>query len=316
MRGRTTGRMPPTLMPLNEEVPLLSRRTMLLTPLALAALRGVSSAQGRMTLAMHQNTSSGAGYRGSLEGWARAGIRHVELNAGLVDDFLTTDSLAAARRVLTDNGLTPVSGSVGVGRLWEPNPDHDTALDTLRARCEMFAELGLERVYASTGTNGEFTEDDYDRGIENMRMAGDVAREFDLIMMIEFIRNSTFISTLTTTLRMTRAAGNVSPMLDFYHFLSGLSGLEDLDLIRPGEIAHVHFQDVPDIPRELLTGRTRAIPGDGIAPVSRVLQTLADKGYTGALSVELFLYQQVDPYELAVEIREKAEPVMRDAGVL
>jgi len=95
---------------------------MLLTPLALAALRGVSSAQGRMTLAMHQNTSSGAGYRGSLEGWARAGIRHVELNAGLVDDFLTTDSLAAARRVLTDNGLTPVSGSVGVGRLWEPIP--------------------------------------------------------------------------------------------------------------------------------------------------------------------------------------------------
>ena len=80
--------------------------------------------------------------------------------------------------------------------------------------------------------------------------------------------------------------------------------------------AHVHFQDVPDIPWELLTGRTRAIPGDGIAPVSRVLQTLADKGYTGALSVELFLYQQVDPYELAVEIREKAEPVMRDAGVL
>ena len=149
-----------------------------------------------------------------------------------------------------------------------------------------------------------------------MRMAGDVAREFDLIMMIEFIRNSTFISTLTTTLRMTRAAGNVSPMLDFYHFLSGLSGLEDLDLIRPGEIAHVHFQDVPDIPRELLTSRTRAIPGDGIAPVSRVLRTLADKGYAGALSVELFLYQQVDPYELAVEIREKAEPVMRDAGVL
>ncbi len=50
--------------------------------------------------------------------------------------------------------------------------------------------------------------------------------------------------------------------------------------------------------------------------MSRVLRTLADKGYAGALSVELFLYQQVDPYELAVEIREKAEPVMRDAGVL
>ena len=132
---------------------MLSRRAMLLTPLAMTAVRGASMAQGTMSLAMHQNTSAGAGYRGSLEGWARAGIRYVELNAGFVDDFLKTDSLAAAGRVLTDNGLTPVSASVGVGGLWEPNPDHAAALDSLRKRCEMFAVLGLERVYSSTGTS-------------------------------------------------------------------------------------------------------------------------------------------------------------------
>ena len=34
-------------------------------------------------------------------------------------------------------------------------------------------------------------------------------------------------------------------MFDFYHFWSGLNKLEDLDQIRPGEIQHVHFQDVP-----------------------------------------------------------------------
>ena len=88
------------------------------------------------------------------------------------------------------------------------------------------------------------------------------------------------------------------------------------NLIEQDEIQHVHFQDVPDMPRELLTGQTRAIPGDGIAPVARVLRTLAEKGYAGPLSVELFLYTDVDPYELAREIREKAEPVMREAGVL
>ena len=31
-----------------------------------------------MTLSMHQFTSAGAGYRKSLEGWAKAGIRNVE----------------------------------------------------------------------------------------------------------------------------------------------------------------------------------------------------------------------------------------------
>ena len=63
------------------------------------------SAAGRMTLALHQNTSSGAGYRGSLEGWSRAGIKSVELTNTLLDGFLKTDSLPAAKRVLGDLGV-------------------------------------------------------------------------------------------------------------------------------------------------------------------------------------------------------------------
>jgi sugar phosphate isomerase/epimerase len=111
---------------------------------------------------------------------------------------------------------------------------------------------------------------------------------------------------------------NVAPLLDFYHFYSGLNKLEDLDLIRPGEIGHVHFQDTPDMPRELLDNTTRIIPGDGVAPLNRMLRTLSDKDYSGSLSVELFLpkFQQGDPYEVAREIRQKCEAVMRRARVM
>ena len=72
------------------------------------------------------------------------------------------------------------------------------------------------------------------------------------------------------------------------------------------------------MPRELLDNTTRLIPGDGIAPVERMLRTLAEKGYGGPLSVELFLpqYQKGDPYEVAREIRQKSETVMRRAGVM
>ena len=139
-------------------------------------------------------------------------------------------------------------------------------------------------------------------------------------MMAEAVRTSTFISSLPTLLRMTRAAAhpNMAPLLDFYHFWSGLNKLEDLDLIRPREIGHVHFQDVPDMPRELLDNTTRIIPGDGVAPVTAMLRKLADKGYAGALSVELFLpkFQQSDPFAVASEIRKKAEAVMRRARVM
>jgi sugar phosphate isomerase/epimerase len=72
------------------------------------------------------------------------------------------------------------------------------------------------------------------------------------------------------------------------------------------------------MPRELLDNTTRFIPGDGIAPVTQILRKLAEKGYTGSLSVELFLpkFQQGDPYSVATEIRKKAEAVMRQAKVM
>ena len=94
-------------------------------------------------------------------------------------------------------------------------------------------------------------------------------------------------------------------LFDCYHFWSGQSKFEDLDLVQPGDIGHVHFQDVPDMPRELLDQTTRVIPGDGVTPLVKILRKLAEKGYAGPLSVELFLpkFQQGDPYEVAQEIR-------------
>src|ERR1700722_18177535 len=134
-----------------------SRRAILLTPVALMATRAVRPAERKMTLAIHQNTSAAAGYRKSLEGWSRAGIKNVEITSALLDEFLKTDSLAAARRVLTDLGLTPVSCACGVGGLWEPNPNRAASLDSLKKRCEMFAALGLSHIYSPTATTQKFT---------------------------------------------------------------------------------------------------------------------------------------------------------------
>jgi sugar phosphate isomerase/epimerase len=221
--------------------------------------------------------------------------------------------------VIVDLGLNPVQAATGVTELWEPNPNRAVALDNLKRRCEMYANMGLDRVYATTATNKKVTEDDYKAGAENIHDAGEVAEQFNMSLRIEFLRASTFISTLPTILKMTRGAAhpNIAPMLDCYHFWSGLNKLEDFDMILPGEIGHVHFQDVPDIPRQLLDLSTRIIPGDGISPLTRILGKLLEKGYAGPLSVELFLpkFQQGDPYEVAREIRAKSEAVMRQAGV-
>ena len=194
----------------------LSRRGMLLAPVALAATSAVATAanEKKMTLAMHQNTSNGAGYRRSLEGWARAGIKDVEITNVLLDEFLKTDSLASARGVITDLGLNLVHGATGVTELWEPNPNRAAALENLKRRCEMYANMGLNRVYATSATNKKVTEEDYKAAPENMHEAGEVAKQFNMSLRIEFLRTSPFISTLPTLLKMTRAAAhpNIVPM--------------------------------------------------------------------------------------------------------
>ena len=298
-----------------------SRREILLAPAALAAAGTVASASGKMTLALHHNTSSGAGYQASLEGWARAGITQVEIAGNLLDAFLKTESLAAAKRVLTDNGLTAVSASCGVGGLIEPNPKRAAALDAFKKQCEMLATLGLTRTYSTTATTVKPAADDYKAAADYLREVGEIGKQFQMAVLFEFVRQSSFVSTLTTLLPIVRAAGhpNTGVLFDCYHFWSGPNKLEDLDLLRPGEVKHVHFQDVQDMPRELLDLTTRVMPGDGVTPLVAILRKLADKAaYAGPLSVELFAprFQERDPYEIAREIKPKAEAVMRRAKVL
>jgi len=292
-----------------------------LSPIAVSGVeRPASAADGKMVLCMHTNTSAAAGYRRALEGWAKAGIKNVELNAALVDDFLKTDTLEGARKVLTDNGLTAVHGAVGVGGLLEPNPDRATSIEALKHRLELFASLGLKKVYTTSAGNQKLTIDEYKIVADNMRGVGETAKPFNMAVSVEFVRASPYMSTLLTALKLTREAAhpNFGLMFDFYHFWSGLNKLEDMDQLRPGEIQHVHFQDVPDMPRELLDNNSRFIPGDGVSPLDTMLRKLAEKGYAGPLSVELFLpkFQNGDPYEVAREIRQKCEMVMSKAGVL
>lgn len=291
----------------------------LAAPLAKAVHAQVAPA-GRMLLSIHQNTSRGAGFRGSLEGWARAGIRYVELNDGMLDSFLENDTLAGARRLLDDLGLTPVSAATILPDLWLPGPERAESLESWRARCEQFAALGLDKIYSPDLTSRRVTAEDFAATPDCIREVGEIASEHGLTCMIEFTRGSTHLSTLSSSLQVIREAGHpsVRPMLDFFHFWSGMGKFEDLDLLRPGELAHAHFQDLLDAPRELTTNAYRLIPGDGIAPVVRILRKLAEKEYNGALSVELFLPRLTngDPYEVATEIRSKCEAVMREANVL
>lgn len=166
----------------------------LMAPLVQAAASSLKGANkpGKMSLCLHQNTSLAAGYRKSLEGWARAGIKQVEIVSPLLDEFLKTDTLEAARKVVTDLGLTAVSCSPGQTDYWNPTPGHAALVDTFKRRCEQYATFGIKKIYNPANTTGKITRDDYKAGVDIIRETADVAKQHDMLAMIEFTRASGF----------------------------------------------------------------------------------------------------------------------------
>jgi sugar phosphate isomerase/epimerase len=133
--------------------------------------------------------------------------------------------------------------------------------------------------------------------------------------MLEFSRTSRFAGSLPTALKLVREANhaNVRVMMDTYHFWGGISKFEDLELLRDGELHHLHFEDVPaDPPREIQGQPNRVFPGEGIAPLRRIVELLKRKQYAGAASLEMFnpAIQSMDPYQVAMKARATIEPLI------
>jgi len=269
---------------------------------------------GSLFVCMHEASSDRVDFRTAMEGYAKAGIRAVEPQLIKVREFAQKESAAAPKRLLDDLGLKAVSSSNQLG-LPEPGDTRARSLEDLKWKVELAQAIGCDRLVApSTGT-GQYTDDDYKRGVDNLREAAEIAKPFGVSLMLEFTRTSRFAGSLPTALKLVREANhpNVRVMMDTYHFWGGISKFEDLELLRDGELHHLHFEDVPaDPPREIQGQPNRVFPGEGIAPLRRIVELLKRKQYAGAASLEMFnpAIQSMDPYQVAMKARATIEPLI------
>ena len=282
--------------------------------LSQAPLDAQSKPGGGLFVCMHGASSDRFDFRAQMEGWAKAGIRAVEPSLVKVREFAQKESVAAAKRLLDDLGLRPVSSSNQLG-LPEPGEARVKSLEELKWKVELAQAIGCDRLVAPSAGPGTYAEEDYKRGVDNLREAAEIARPFGVTLMLEFARTSRFVGSLPTALTLVREANhpNVRVMMDTYHFWGGISKFEDLELLRDGELHHLHFEDVPaDPPREIQGQPHRAFPGEGIAPLRRIVEVLKRKKYAGPASFESFnpVVQGTDPYQTALRVRKAIEPLI------
>jgi len=78
-------------------------------------------------------------------------------------------------------------------------------------------------------------------------------------------------------------------LLDIYHIHKGGSDFLGLEFFPTDRMHVLHVNDYPAAPpRAEITDAHRVYPGDGVAPNRQIYRLLRDRGFRGALSLELF----------------------------
>jgi len=95
---------------------------------------------------------------------------------------------------------------------------------------------------------------------------------------------------------------NACVLPDVFHLYKGGSDLRGIRLLGPDAVQVLHMNDYPnDPPRDKIDDGFRQYPGDGVAPLTDLLQTLRRTGGRKVLSLELFnrKYWSEDPLAVA-----------------
>ncbi len=196
-------------------------------------------------------------------------------------------------------------------RKWQETPieSFEEAENEARAVFKLASQLGTCLVTSPAGPTLH-TPEDWRLRVERIC---DIAAEYGITIALEFIRGRS-ISDFSSTVEIVRSADreNVGVLLDIFHFHRSGCTPDDLGSVEPQEVALVHIDDVAAKPLDALRDQDRVFPGDGVAPTSKIVSALADIGYNGYFSVEIFNeeYWRMDPKEAARIALQKTRSVL------
>ncbi len=268
-----------------------------------------------LIVCMHGVTSSEFDFRTCMEGWAKSGIKAAEPDLTKARAHEMANGPGSARKLMDDLGLVAYS-STNQLFLEETAEARVQAVEDLKWKVEMAESLGATRLVIPSAASATHVMADYEQVYANLRECGEIAKPHNVALMVEFTRNSRLINNIRTSLDVVRTVNhpNIKFMLDLYPFWAGPSKFEDLDMLEVGEIHHVHFADTPrQPPVEVAEQKDRAFPGEGIAPLQKILNKLVEKGYNRALSLELFDMEvrRTDPAVIAARALETITPFIQ-----
>lgn len=260
----------------------------------------------KLSLPEQIDVAAKAGYDG-MEPWTRDLAAYQESGGALAD----------LRKRIEDRGLTVVSAIGFAPWIVEDEAVRAKGLDQMRREMDWVAQLG-GRWIAAPPAGATHTRVPLPAVAERYRKLLELGQQMGVIPQLEVWGASQTLGRLSEAVHV--AIETQHPLacllLDVYQLYKGDSGFEGLRLVAGSAMHTLHINDYPaDPPRQTINDSHRVYPGDGIAPLPRILQILDETGFRGYLSLELFNreYWKQDAFQVAKTGLEKMQAAVQKA---
>lgn len=300
----------------------VSRRTLLAAGAAAIAANvspaarqaaGASASPEPFTYCLNTGTIRGQKlpFDKEIEIAAKAGYHSIEPWVDGINAYAQKgNSLKDLKKKIADLGIT-VESAISFFQ-WIVDDDARRAKGFEQAKRDMdtLAQIGGKRIAAPPAGATREPGLDLDKAAERYRELLEIGDEIGVVPQIELWGSSKNLHLIGQCMYVVIESRHPKAcfMPDVFHIYRGGSDFDGLSLLSTRAIRVFHMNDYPaDPPRDRINDSHRVLPGDGIAPLTRILANIYPARGHIVLSLELFNreYWQQDPLTVAKTGLEK-----------
>jgi 2-keto-myo-inositol isomerase len=245
------------------------------------------------TLCLNMSTIMGhkLGFVKELETASKAGFRSVEVWMNSLQAYLDQGgTLAEAKRILNDLGLKAENAIGFATWIVDDEAQRTKALDQLKREMEQLAAIGCPRTAAPPMGATKEAGLDLKKAAERFRTICELGDQTGVHPQLELWGHSKNLSRVSEVMYVAAEAGHSSArvLLDVFHLYKGGSSPNSLALVGKPAIEIFHVNDYPSLAPATIVDADRVYPGDGIAPIKSILNTIRNPDRPIVLSFEVF----------------------------
>ena len=257
------------------------------------------------------NTSTikgqGLGLLKNIDIAAEAGYDGVELWVDDIKELVAEGKTLKSLKKRIDDNRLKVENAIGFAKwIVDEREVREAAFVQMETEMKMMSELGCTRIAAppSGATSGKSI--DLTLAAQRYRSLVELGEKTGVMPQLEIWGASLNLSRLSEALYIAAESGHPQAKIlaDVYHLYRGGSDFSGMKLMSGSAYDIFHVNDYPgNVNREQLGDADRVFPGDGVAPLKQIMDTISIAGGVKVLSIELFntAYWKLDALQVAKE---------------